>query len=182
MLADPRELEHLDVLTRHNVIYGIARALEFLHTKGFVHGKLWPEHILLDAQVEPIVIGFCDLREKIPTGDWSVLCVENRRFCAPEREDIGLAVDIFAFGVLLYQMVYGKPIYPNDTDLAIQIKLRAGERPDLTKTDYRTLIQKCWSLNPSDRPQIREIVHHLETAAQKQERFQAYQQKFPKLL
>ncbi|KAK8840541.1 hypothetical protein M9Y10_030749 [Tritrichomonas musculus] len=78
---------------------------------------------------------------------------------APEvilEEKYSKAVDVYAFAVVVYEIVTHNPPY----------KRKIGERPkfnDETPESYRRLITKCWQPDPKDRPTFDQIVSILKT-------------------
>jgi len=104
---------------------------------------------------------------------------QDNRFIAPEnRYDPTLsskATDIFAFGLVLWQIAAGKKDIPTplprrindeseteifngyDDNQWINRESIPSDCPEL----FKTLIKKCWSLNPEDRPITNEIIKQL---------------------
>lgn len=80
------------------------------------------------------------------------------------KADYGKAVDVYAFAMLAYEIVTGKkPFFENGENISIQKHnemVMNGERPLFTKDvpdKMITLIQKCWSQKPDDRPSFEGI-------------------------
>jgi serine/threonine protein kinase len=92
-------------------IYDIASALRHCHSKRIIHRDLKPENLLLDEN--------CNV--KIADFGWSVHAVSSSRrttvcgtldFLAPElcqRKQYDRNVDLWALGILLFEMLYGSP-------------------------------------------------------------------------
>jgi serine/threonine protein kinase len=76
-------------------------------------------------------------------------------YCAPEliaKQDFGPAVDVWSFGMVMYELVYKKLL-----NTAFAKSVQGGNPPDLPNSPYRGLLLKCWELNPRKRPTFAEI-------------------------
>ena len=100
----------------------------------------------------------------------------NSRWLAPEIIKplpcaTGVAVeskpaDIFAFGMLVIEVLTGKPPFEGCSEPGAACKILRGDRPELAQnagdvdlTDpMRDLIKRCWHENPTERPEIGEVV------------------------
>lgn len=87
---------------------------------------------------------------------------------APERLAQGGITeksDVWAFGILLYEMVtLGSPPYPDITPTQLLPKLEKGhrmERPAQCSNGLYELMGSCWRRGPADRPGFTEIVKWL---------------------
>jgi serine/threonine-protein kinase len=110
----PAEVERL--------LTGILEGCAFAHEEGVVHGDLKPENVLLDAKGEPKIadLGLSRAQKRqLLTGsgvEASVPTEEARvrgtfDYLAPETrkgEEITPASDVFALGVLAYELLLGK--------------------------------------------------------------------------
>jgi serine/threonine protein kinase len=75
-------------------------------------------------------------------------------------------VDVFAFGLILYEMLVGQSVFPKDKALARICELHHQRyRPNIPNSVSRlvaNVIQRCWAHDPNDRPDFEEIFSTLE--------------------
>lgn len=92
-------------------------------------------------------------------------------YIAPEvykNEPFDRSVDVFAFGLILYEMIEGTPAFhPNPQEEAAKMICLEGSRPTFKNkpkyypSDVKELIQECWDPTPSVRPTFAEIIVRL---------------------
>jgi protein kinase A len=97
-------------------------ALEFLHNKQIIHRDLKPENLLInqDGYLKICDFGFAKVLED---GETASLC-GTPEYTAPEvvqRKPYGFAVDWWALGILIYEMIFGAP--PFDDPKRNRLKL-----------------------------------------------------------
>ena len=113
----------------------VADALQYAHKSGVVHRDVKPANILVcpDGRVKVADFGIAkaveDSEPERPhpsealTGTGSI--VGTAQYLSPEQVD-GRAVDgradVYALGVVLYEMVCGRPPFTGDTDMAVALK------------------------------------------------------------
>jgi serine/threonine protein kinase len=166
----------LDCLTNTGIsiiVCGLVEVMIFLHSHGIVHRNLSPEHIFLDSSGRPKLGGFgffCDFSVDL----LQTLNLGSSLYRAPElycqlnggSDEYTPAVDVYSFGVILYELVVGETVFPSDTPLGkLESLVRQGVRPILPSTlsvDIRRIISRCWTVEPSARDSFDTIWTQLE--------------------
>lgn len=159
------------------ISYGIACAIEYLHSQKVVYEELKPTKIFLDSDFHPFLSLFHI--KKFTSQDPSIECrvkVEDLTHVAPEtfkESKISMKSDVYSYGILLYRIFTGLNPFPNSftvVDLADDVV--SGERPKIPSTvpeNLKKLIEKCWSNNPVERPNFNEIRETLESFCENNE-------------
>jgi serine/threonine protein kinase len=107
----------------------IARALEYAHQQKIIHRDVKPANILLTQSGEPMLsdFGIAKILEGEETVDLTGtgVGIGTPEYMAPEQ-GVGQAVDhradIYALGVVFYEMVTGRKPYQADTPMAVMLK------------------------------------------------------------
>ena len=146
----------------------ICRALELAHRQGIVHRDLKPANIFV-VDREPLHVKLMDFgiakvsetRRKNATQRGEVL--GTPAYMAPEQalghvDAISYATDIYALGVIAYEMLGGRLPFTSDNDmLLLAMHIRdpapplAGVAPDVPKA-VAELVDRCLSKDPYERP------------------------------
>ncbi len=113
----------------------VADALHYAHRAGVVHRDIKPANILIcaDGRVKVADFGIAKaVEESEPdrpspsealTGTGSI--IGTAQYLAPEQVDgreVDGRTDVYALGVVLYEMVCGRPPFTGDTDMAVALK------------------------------------------------------------
>lgn len=108
------------------ILEQLAPGLDEAHTKDIVHRDLKPGNILFTNKGVPLISDFGIA--KFTQGEGNVTgsaIIGTPAYMAPEQasgESVDGRTDIYAFGVILYEMLTGQQPYQADTPLAVAIK------------------------------------------------------------
>lgn len=147
----------------------IAGALDEAHHQGIIHRDIKPTNILLDERGQLYLADFGIARLLANDGSGgptpATLTATGQtlgtpQYMAPEQvtgQRVGPAADIYALGVVLYQMVTGTPPFTGDTPFAIAMKHAQEAPPPLRpqRADLppaaETAILRALAKRPEDR-------------------------------
>ena len=140
----------------------VGRALAFAHAQGLVHRDVKPQNVLLNDEGRAKVTDFGIARTVDAVGQTETGTVlGTSHYIAPEQargEPIDAQTDIYAFGVVLYELLTGEVPYPGDNFLTVAMKhvndpspSVLDRRPD-TPLRLASLIERCMAKRPADRP------------------------------
>lgn len=102
-------------------------AIEYMHSKGIVYRDLKPENLLLDSQGHLKIADFGFAKCIDDQRTWT-LC-GTPEYLAPEiiqSKGHGMAVDWWALGILIYEMLVGSPPFYDSTSFKIYEKILEG--------------------------------------------------------
>jgi serine/threonine protein kinase/WD40 repeat protein len=118
----------------------VARAVQHAHERGVLHRDLKPANILLDAQDEPYLTDF-GIAKFAGTDSGLTMTghvVGTTEYLSPEQAHGGkgltTACDVWALGILLYQMLSGRLPFTGESGLQIMQRIMNDEAPPLTGT------------------------------------------------
>ena len=146
------------------VCEGLAEA----HKLGVVHRDLKPQNIMIDREGNARIMDFGIARSLKAKGitDGGII-IGTPEYMSPEQvegKEIDQRADIYALGVILYEMLIGRVPFEGDTPLSIAVKHKT-EAPQDPRTlnaqlplDLSQLILKCLEKDKKKRPQSAEEV------------------------
>jgi eukaryotic-like serine/threonine-protein kinase len=131
---------------------------------GIVHRDISPPNVLISKQGEVKVVdfGLAKATSQIETTDPGVV-KGKMSYLSPEAargEDVDSAADIFAVGILLYEMLTGKRLFYGETDYQTVELVRNARIPPIKPQ------------NPQVEPELEDIVRKA-LAKRKEDRFQS---------
>jgi hypothetical protein len=141
----------------------IAEAAGFVHKNGFIHRDLKPANILFKADGTPKLADFGLARSLASDSKLTGVgeALGTPRFMAPEQaqgnKNIGPQVDIHALGVVLYEMLTGKPLFQGGTKYETIYKVvhQVVTPPDRVQPgippQLATICMRCLEKDPAKR-------------------------------
>jgi serine/threonine protein kinase len=117
----------LEFRQRAAIMRDVADAMHRAHTLGLQHRDLKPSNIMVDDRLRPKILDF-GLSSGDPTTGHFVGTV---RYIAPEQLDstqpIDARTDVYALGVILYELLTGEVPFRGATDSDIIAAIRSGQ-------------------------------------------------------
>jgi len=120
------------------IVQEVASALQATHEQGIVHRDIKPENIMMDPNGRVVVLDF-GLAKRI-VGDVRVtqsdLYLGTPEYCSPEQlrgEELDERTDLYALGVVLHELLCGRPPYSSRDTTNLHRAILAGRRTPLRK-------------------------------------------------
>ncbi|MBT3337225.1 MAG: SUMF1/EgtB/PvdO family nonheme iron enzyme [Anaerolineae bacterium] len=158
------------------ILLPIAEALDYAHSQNMVHRDVKPANILLTERGQPMLTDFgiakvLDVEETMDLTGTSA-AVGTPEYMAPEQATAKTAdhrADIYALGIVLYEMITGRKPYSADTPMAVLIMHARDPLPRPSKfvsgipVAVEKVLIKALAKSPDDRYQsMVEMVTALE--------------------
>jgi len=146
------------------LIAKVARAVHYAHQHGVLHRDLKPANILLDASGEPFVtdFGLAKLTEVDQALTRPEGIVGSPSYMAPEQaagkvDELTTATDVYSLGVVLFEMLTGRPPFKGDSVVEVLHKI-VHKDPTPPRTfdagigrDLQTICLRCLEEKPEER-------------------------------
>ncbi|MBA3454057.1 MAG: serine/threonine protein kinase, partial [Deltaproteobacteria bacterium] len=147
-----------------------ARAVGYAHGRGLTHLGLAPTNVIVTADGDVKITDFAILAAGLPQRPIDVARLQHRiQYLAPEQvanEATSAATDVFALGVIAYELVTGQRTFRGETPQQIAQSIMAGPPPEppLPRPIVRVL-QRCLARSPFERfPDARAVADALDAA------------------
>jgi len=155
--------EKLPLADSLKITRDLADALDYAHKQGMIHRDLKPANVMFvdKAKLNVVLTDFGIARILDATGlTGTGMAVGTPSYMSPEAgsgEDTDERADIYALGIILYEMLVGKVPYNADTPLAVIMKHISAPLP--TRSEYgdnipepvEAIMLKCLAKDPDDR-------------------------------
>ncbi|HEX6316622.1 MAG TPA: protein kinase [Gemmatimonadaceae bacterium] len=178
-LRDRLKSGALSIPVATRIIHEVADALAYSHGQGVVHRDIKPENILLTSG-HALVTDFGVAKAvSEATGEATMtatgVTLGTPAYMAPEQAtadpNLDHRVDLYALGVMAYEMLGGAPPFSGNAQQVIAAHLT---QPPAPLSQYRNtvppaleaIVMRCLAKNPADRPQSAEdVLRALDAAA-----------------
>jgi len=153
-------VEPLEVL---RIARAVGEALSYAHEQGVLHRDIKPSNIILTPEGGVYLTDF-GLARMAEAGESTLsrdMMLGTPQYVAPEQakgsKDLDARTDIYSFGVVLYELLVGRPPFVADTPYAVihdhiftPLPLPCELNPDLPEAAQRLLL-KALAKEPDDR-------------------------------
>lgn len=155
----------LDEKLAFKFFYQTAMAFEYVHSKGIMHRDLKPENILLTKNFD---IKLCDFGwAKIfkDSSEDNVIC-GTFEYMPPEivfEQSHTYKVDVWALGILLYELLHGHPPFKANSLDEIRACFRnkvAQHFEERTSNEARSLLVQLLQIDPEKRISLEKVFYH----------------------
>ena len=135
----------------------LCSALDYIHNRGIIHGDLKPSNILRYSDRNYRIADFG--LSSIQKSESGLTSSGTAAFVAPEvlkKESVSNGSDIYSLGLLLYEMISGRPLYEGTAGEIIGRKLSGGLPLFTIPREYggsemESILQKMLSGSPDRR-------------------------------
>ena len=154
-----KEMEEYQIL---KMFYRLLKAIEYIHSNNFVHRDIKPENILITNNFRPKLADFGTSGSKniianTFCGTYEYMAPEVYLRCKQTDK-----VDVWAAGILLYELLHQKTPFMNDTLQSIKekIELKTLYFNLEIQEDIKDFIYLALTFHFEERPSISELLNH----------------------
>lgn len=160
----------LTELEAFNIMIDMGKALEHAHKRETLHRDIKPENILFHEDGQAVLVDFGIAKAQNSVSEFTRVgaVVGTPHYMSPERalgKEIDERSDLYALGVVLYEMLVGKKVFEGGDTFAVSYAHVHEPVPDLPENlaKYQPLLNKLLAKNPDDRFQsATQLVHQLK--------------------
>jgi Protein kinase domain/SPOR domain len=173
LLSRLRRVGALSIPDSIEITRQICAGLHEAHVRGIVHRDLKPANIMIDEAGVVKIMDFGIARLSQENGQATRTLVGTPEYMAPEQLELkamGPRTDIYALGLLLYEMITGSQAFAGDSAIAVALKQiresprRPSEIVGTLSPALEAVILKCLRKNSDSRFQS---IEQLDQALQK---------------
>ncbi|KAG0354503.1 hypothetical protein BG005_006446 [Podila minutissima] len=142
---------------KRRIVGEIAHGLAYMHSLGIIHCDIKSHNVLLTKK---LVVKICDFGSAMTTKDKK----DKKPICgtpewkAPElRLDVTAyspKSDMYALGIVMFEMASG-----NGPPEGRSQVLEESQRLENVPEDYRAIMESCWDLDPTCRPEAQDLLN-----------------------
>uniref|UniRef100_A0A674BWP6 mitogen-activated protein kinase kinase kinase n=1 Tax=Salmo trutta TaxID=8032 RepID=A0A674BWP6_SALTR len=150
---------------------GIAGGMNYLHLHKIIHRDLKSPNMLITYD-DAVKISDFGTSKEMSDKSTKMSFAGTVAWMAPEvirNEPVSEKVDIWSFGVVLWEMLTGEVPYKDVDSSAIIWGVGNNSLnlpvPESCPDGFKILLRQCWSCKPRNRPSFRQILLHLDIAS-----------------
>jgi serine/threonine protein kinase len=161
-LSDRIKAGGLTMEDAYRILGTIAPGLDEAHSNGIVHRDIKPSNILFDKRGNPYIsdFGIAKLSQAQSGNVTGSAIIGTPAYMAPEQAqgtEVDGRADIYALGIILFEMLTGKQPYEADTPMAVAIKHITDPIPHIHQANPKlpesmdAIIQKAMAKDKTQR-------------------------------
>jgi serine/threonine protein kinase/tetratricopeptide (TPR) repeat protein len=156
-----------------NIVRQICHALQAAHAEGVVHRDLKPQNIMMDQNGRVVVMDFGIAHsQESPSMTMTGALMGTPEYMSPEQakgEKTDARADIFAVGIILYEMLTGRIPFKSNT--VVETMYKRTQEPAIPPVDLDSslpihankIVMKCLERDPANRYQtVEELLRDVE--------------------
>jgi tRNA A-37 threonylcarbamoyl transferase component Bud32 len=137
------------------LLVDVARAIDYAHRQGVVHRDLKPANIFLDHSGRPHIGDFGLARSTQELIDRSD-CRGTLAYSSPEQlegKPLDGRSDIWSLGIVLYEMIAGRPPFVDDNPVRLKQSILAAQVSDVpgASSSLTAICRRCLAAKPEER-------------------------------
>jgi serine/threonine protein kinase len=160
-LSERMETAPVSLAETARIILRVAAALDYAHSKGIIHRDLKPANILFDETGDPFISDYGIAKfSQSQTNLTGGRIMGTPTYMSPEQaqgDEIDNRSDIYSLGVIVYEMLSGKPPYEANTPLGLVFKHVSDPIPHILDINpdlpvaTEAVIEKAMAKSPANR-------------------------------
>ncbi|MBI2900556.1 MAG: protein kinase [Planctomycetes bacterium] len=159
-LRDIMESPDVDIRRRVELVEQIARAVDYAHSRGVIHRDLKPGNVMIDAEGRPMVMdfGLARVLDDFSHASRTGALVGTPGYMAPEQimgtsADVNARTDVYALGVMLYEMLSGRLPFDGRNPSEICNKILQQDAPPIpgVPADLEHVLRKAMHRDRNER-------------------------------
>ncbi|KAK9817737.1 hypothetical protein WJX72_001463 [[Myrmecia] bisecta] len=165
-----------DMASIYRCLLDIAGGMDYLHSVSILHGDLKTANVLLKSSNDDTRGYICKLADfglsRLLDGSQTHISTQSYGTITHMPAELlrngkmTRAVDVYSFGMLMWELCTGLPLYGGMTAPEVYHKVvYEGHRPEVPAhcpEAYAALMQRCWAEDPEGRPTFDEVTKALQ--------------------
>lgn len=161
LYSELKRKNYFDEKTAFKYVFSVVSAIKYMHEKNIIHRDLKPENILINHKNE---VKLADFGWAVHTNKKRNSICGTQDYLSPEmikKEEYKESVDIWAIGILTYELLIGKTPFENDNTKIMFDNIRYGKFkfPDKINlsNEVKEFISSCLKVDVEQRIKIDDI-------------------------